>query len=162
MKRILLTLPLLGLLSFSSCDLEMSDNGELDGFWQLARIDTIGGGGCDMVSSRIFWSVQLHLLQLSDHSGRNSTYLLRFQQDDAHLRVYDPYLSARNEGDKPLDDATVLQPYGIQSLELATKETSRSMMPQSCNPTASRALTNGLRSLGSTINTFLFGLLCLS
>ena len=117
MKRILLTLPLLGLLSFSSCDLEMSDNGKLDGFWQLARIDTIGGGGCDMVASRIFWSVQLHLLQLSDHSGRNSTYLLRFQQDDAHLRVYDPYLSARNEGDKPLDDATVLQPYGIQSLD---------------------------------------------
>lgn len=117
MKRILLTLPLLGLLSFSSCDLEMSDNGKLDGFWQLARIDTIGGGGCDMVPSRIFWSVQLHLLQLSDHSGRNSTYLLRFDQGDTHLRVYDPYLSARNEGDKPLDDAAVLQPYGIQSLD---------------------------------------------
>ena len=52
-------------------------------------------------------------------SGRCNfiTYLLRFQQDDAHLRVYDPYLSARNEGDKPLDDATVLQPYGIQSLD---------------------------------------------
>ena len=117
MKRILLTLPLYGLLSFSSCDLEMSDNGKLDGFWQLARIDTIGGGGCDMVPSRIFWSVQLHLLQLSDHSGRNSTYLLRFEQGDTHLRVYDPYLSARNEGDKPLDDAAVLQPYGIQSLD---------------------------------------------
>ena len=117
MKRILLTLPLLGLLSFSSCDLEMSDNGKLDGYWQLARIDTIGGGGCDMVPSRIFWSVQLHLLQLSDHSGRNSTYLLRFEQGDTHLRVYDPYLSARNEGDKPLDDAAVLQPYGIQSLD---------------------------------------------
>lgn len=117
MKRILLTLPLFGLLSFSSCDLEMSDNGKLDGFWQLARIDTIGGGGCDMVPSRIFWSVQLHLLQLSDHSGRNSTYLLRFEQGDTHLRVYDPYLSARNEGDKPLDDAAVLQPYGIQSLD---------------------------------------------
>ncbi len=117
MKRILLSLPLLGLLSFSSCDLEMSDNGKLDGYWQLARIDTIGGGGRDMVTSRIFWSVQLHLLQLSDHSGRNSTYLLRFQQDDAHLRVYEPYLSAREEGDKPLDDAAVLQPYGIQDLD---------------------------------------------
>ena len=117
MKRRLLTLPLLGLLSFSSCDLEMSDNGKLDGYWQLARIDTIDGGGCDMVPSRIFWSVQLHLLQLSDHSGRNSTYLLRFEQSDNHLRVYDPYLSARNEGDKPLDDAAVLQPYGIQSLD---------------------------------------------
>ena len=117
MKRILLTLPLFGLLSFSSCDLEMSDNGKLDGFWQLAHIDTIGGGGCDMVPSRIFWSVQLHLLQLSDHSGRNSTYLLRFEQGDTHLRVYDPYLSARNEGDKPLDDAAVLHPYGIQSLD---------------------------------------------
>ena len=117
MKRILLTLPLLGLLSFSSCDLEMSDNGKLDGYWQLARIDTIDGGGCDKVPSRIFWSVQIHLLQLSDHSGRNSTYLLRFDQGDTHLRVYDPYLSARNEGDKPLDDAAVLQPYGIQSLD---------------------------------------------
>ena len=117
MKRILLTLPLLGLLTFSSCDLEMSDNGALDGYWQLARIDTIGGGGQDMVTSRIFWSVQLHLLQLSDQSGNNRTYLLRFKQDDTHLRVYDPYLSARNEGDKPLDDATVLQPYGIQSLD---------------------------------------------
>jgi hypothetical protein len=117
MKRILLAFPLLSLLSFNSCDLEMSDNGKLDGYWQLARIDTIGGGGCDMVSSRIFWSVQLHLLQLSDHSGRNSTYLLRFNQSDTHLRVYEPYLSARNEGDKPLDDAAVLYPYGIQSLD---------------------------------------------
>ena len=117
MRRILLALAFLGLLSFASCDLEMSDNGKLDGYWQLARIDTIGGGGCDMVSSRIFWSVQLHLLQLSDHSGRNKTYLLRFQQGDAHLRVYEPYLSARDVGDKPLDDAAVLQPYGIQSLD---------------------------------------------
>ena len=117
MKRLLLAIPLLSLLSFSSCDLEMSDNGKLDGYWQLARVDTIGGGGCDMVSSRIFWSVQLHLLQLSDHSGRNSTYLLRFDQSETHLRVYEPYLSARNEGDQPLDDAVVLQPYGIQSLD---------------------------------------------
>ena len=117
MKRILLAFPLLSLLSLGSCDLEMSDNGKLDGYWQLARVDTIGGGGCDMVSSRIFWSVQLHLLQLSDHSGRNSTYLLRFNQSDTHLRVYEPYLSARNEGDQPLSDAVVLQPYGIQSLD---------------------------------------------
>ena len=117
MKRILLAFPLLSLLSLGSCDLEMSDNGKLDGYWQLARIDTIGGGGCDMVSSRIFWSVQLHLLQLSDHSGKNSTYLLRFNQSDTYLRVYEPYLSARNEGDQPLTDAAVLQPYGIQSLD---------------------------------------------
>ncbi|MBR5069579.1 MAG: lipocalin-like domain-containing protein [Bacteroidales bacterium] len=117
MKRLLLAFPLLSLLSMGSCDLEMSDNGALDGYWQLARIDTIGGGGCDMVSSRIFWSVQLHLLQLSDHSGRNSTYLLRFDQDDSRLRVYEPYLSNRNEGDMPLTDAIVLQPYGIQSLD---------------------------------------------
>ncbi len=119
MRRIILALSLLGLLSFASCDLEMSDNGELDGFWQLARIDTIGGGSSDMVPTRLFWSVQLHLLELSDHgSGHNNkTYLLRFDQDGSHLRVYDPYQSARNEGDKPVADAAVLQPYGIQSLD---------------------------------------------
>ncbi len=117
MRRILPALPLLGLLTFASCELEMSDNGRLDGYWQLARIDTIGGGSRNMVSSRMFWSVQLHLLQLSDHGSGHRTYLLRFQQDDHYLRVYDPYLSARDVGDQPLDDPTVLQPYGIQSLD---------------------------------------------
>lgn len=116
MKRILLALLLLVPL-FASCDIETSDNGDLDGYWQLARVDTIDGGSCDMVAARIFWAIQVNLLQVSDRNYLLDSYLLRFDQNDKQLRVYDPYLSDRDNGDQPVTNPEVLRPFGIQSLD---------------------------------------------
>ena len=39
----------------SACELEMSDNGKLDGNWQLRQTDTVSTGGiCDMSRSYIY------------------------------------------------------------------------------------------------------------
>lgn len=50
-----------------SCDLETSDNGKLDGFWHLERIDTLATGrALDMSGEKVFWSFQVNLLQLQE------------------------------------------------------------------------------------------------
>ncbi len=115
MKRLISIFALIPMMFFSSCEVEMSDNGDLDGYWQLARVDTIGGGSCEMVTSRVFWSVQMNLLEVSKVGS--SKYFFRFKVTDDYLKVYDPYLSARNKGDVQVTDVQVLKPYGIQGLE---------------------------------------------
>ncbi len=49
-------------------DFEASDNGSLDGYWQMTNIDTLATGCSGNVQERmIFWSVQGGLIELSDH-----------------------------------------------------------------------------------------------
>lgn len=72
----------------SSCSIETSDNGDLDGFWHLERIDTIATGGINDLSGQlIFWSVNNKLLMLK---GSGSSYYLRFRQTDDSLVVFSP------------------------------------------------------------------------
>ncbi len=116
MRFLSIVLIFLSLFLVSSCDLEMSNNESLDGYWQLVQIDTLDGGSQDMEKSRIYWSVQLNLLQFNK-IGENVDYLMRFDYNDVNLRLYDPYLSARNSGDKPVTDIEELKPYGVNSLD---------------------------------------------
>ncbi len=113
MKQLTLLFSILIILN--ACDVEMSNNGDLDGYWQLSRVDTLDGGSRYMINSRVFWSFQMNLLQLNKVD--NTDYLMQFDYKDAKLRVYDPYLSARNTGDKPVTDIDVLRPYGVNSLD---------------------------------------------
>ena len=67
-----------------SCDLETSDNGKLDGFWHLEKVDTIATGGvCDMSKEFVFWSVQSMFVEVSERSqvGENK-YIFSFSQSD--------------------------------------------------------------------------------
>ncbi len=104
----------------SSCSIETSDNGDLDGFWHLERIDTIATGGINDLSAQpLFWSVNNKLLMLK---GSGSSYYLRFRQTDDSLVVFSPYLEGGHEdveggGDHPVGDPTALWPYGIRRLE---------------------------------------------
>lgn len=104
----------------SSCTIEASDNGNLDGFWHLERIDTISSGGTEQVAEKlIFWSVNHNLLRLS---GGSNAYLLRFRQTADSLVVYSPYLDGghediKNGGDHPVTDVDVLSQYGIHKIE---------------------------------------------
>ena len=51
------------LLMFAACDIHTSDNGDLDGYWQLRSVDTLSTGGtCDMRDSMRFWSFQANIL----------------------------------------------------------------------------------------------------
>lgn len=105
------------ILPFISCELETSDNGDLDGFWHLTRIDTLATQGTrDMKQERIFWSFQKDLLKVDDKTGENSSILLRFNHSGGNLTLSDPYIYDREAGDIKLDDVEPLRPFGINAL----------------------------------------------
>ena len=83
----------LGSLLFS-CTLETSDNGKLDGFWKLTRVDTLATGGVlDLRESGIFWAVQMNLMSVQDKYVEDSPeYLFRFEHKDGKLTLSAGYL----------------------------------------------------------------------
>lgn len=116
---------LLAVLLCASCDLETSDNGDLDGFWHLERVDTLSTGGtCDLSDSELFWSFEVRLMALQGGSDR---FYLRFRQTEDSLTVFSPYYNAGHEGgsatgDIPVSDPSAMAQYGIDSLEVHYKK----------------------------------------
>lgn len=106
--------------ALSSCSIESSNNGDLDGYWHLERIDTIATGGVnDLSEQRLFWSVNNKLLMLR---GDSSSYFMRFRQTADSLVVFSPYLNGGHEdieggGDHLVNNPVLLHPYGIGRLE---------------------------------------------
>lgn len=103
---------------FSACEIETSDNGELDGYWQLATIEDLQGNRHDMIPSRQFWSFQVRMLQLSDQHYILPSYLFRFEHRGDSLRIFDPYVLDRTSADYPVTDISVLTPYYIFKTDL--------------------------------------------
>ena len=125
-KPILFITALLVSLCLASCDLETSDNGKLDGFWHLERVDTLSTGGShDKTADKVFWSFQVRLLQLQ---GGSSSFFFRFKQDGDSLTIFSPYTNEGHEetlgdgGNKPVTDPNVLRDYGIDDLETHYKK----------------------------------------
>ena len=110
-------------ISFSSCTLETSDNGKLDGFWHLVSEEVLSADTTiDLSGQRIFWGVEYKLLNVSDKDGVYGDYYLRFNHDGDSLRVYSPYKNNWHEngedgGDITVEDASVLLPFGISALD---------------------------------------------
>ena len=108
------------LAAATSCTLESSDNGKLDGFWHLEQVDTLNTGGTlDLSEELYFWAVDTKLLNVR-HGGERG-YLLRFDQTADSLVLHTPYKDnwhedAENGGDHPLDNATELALYGINNM----------------------------------------------
>ena len=119
MRKLLPTL-LLGCMLIASCDIETSGNGKLDGFWHLVEVDTLQTAGkANVAEQRLFWGVQAKLIHLQ---GTDNRFYLRFTHTADSLTLYQPYLDHWHQdqvdgGDIPVDDATLLAPYGIQRLE---------------------------------------------
>ncbi len=103
-----------------SCSIESSDNGKLDGYWRLERIDTIyTGGSCDLSGGNLFWGVQHKLMSLN---GGSVSFFYRFSQTRDSLSLLVPYVNrghedVENGGDIPVDDPSALRQYGIQHVE---------------------------------------------
>lgn len=103
--------------SFSSCTLETSGNGKLDGFWHLVTVDTIATGRIkDLSEERIFWSVQAKLIDYRDADYNNKECISHFEQHNNSLTVFDFYIYNRSDGDPKIEDVSYLQPYGINNL----------------------------------------------
>ena len=101
-----------------SCELETSGNGDLDGMWRLSQVDTLATQGVDrMEGKKLYWSFQYDLLQFDDKAGGHGSVLLRFERSGSTLRLHDPYVYDRENGDYQLDDVSLLSPFGMNSLD---------------------------------------------
>ena len=105
----------IGLL-LTSCSIETSDNGDLDGYWHLVRVDTLATGtSSDLSEARVFWGVQLRLIEAFDHDHDTGHYgyLFNFEHKAQTLRLYNAHKHERAEGDILVEDIEVLSPLGI-------------------------------------------------
>ena len=108
------------IFSFSSCELETSGNGDLDGFWHLVQVDTLQTGGVkDTSKDLFFWSFQVNLLEFSDRSYHIPIYMARFNHENGQLKVTQPCLYNRDEGNEMVTEENVkdISPYGLNALE---------------------------------------------
>lgn len=113
----LITLAVVAAMSATSCDLETSDNGDLDGFWHLVQVDTLDTGGtCNMKEARIYWSFQCDVLKLDDKTERNRSIIMRFDNRGEQMTLFDPYIYDRGAGDIKLEDINMLRPFGINAM----------------------------------------------
>jgi hypothetical protein len=97
------------------CTLETSDNGKLDGNWQMTEIDSLNGHVTDVKSREIFYAVQFRLLQVNCYTGP-SGYLFHFNLTSDSLK-----LESATSNDSILFKLEDAQPYGINSLTDAFK-----------------------------------------
>ena len=83
MIRLIWTVIISGIVfGMCSCEMETSDNGDLDGFWHLESVDTLStGGSCDLSEKRVFWGVQHKLISITHYEllGSRGDYA-RFEQ----------------------------------------------------------------------------------
>lgn len=111
-------------LTLSSCDLEHSDNGDLDGFWHLESIDTLANGHtADLSRQRVFWGIEYKLISARASDANVSRMYYRFDQTSDSLKITQVYIdhghqdNGENGGDIPLDEVTdELRFYGINNI----------------------------------------------
>lgn len=119
MKKIFLLFAA-SLVMVTSCGdlLETSSNGDMDGYWQLAQVDTLTTGGTtDMTGSKVFWGVQGKFLNVLDtHESPSYGYMFRFQHTADSLWLSDARVNNREVSDSLLTDVSLLRPLGINEL----------------------------------------------
>ena len=109
---------------FSSCEMETSKNGDLDGYWHLESIDTLENGKtCDFSARKVFWGIEHKLILIRDlNIGPFDGFYMRFDQTGDSLLISKAYRKNQNyhegDDDAPIsaDDMEVLRKYGINNL----------------------------------------------
>ena len=117
MKKIfLLTIGLCWLTA--ACELETSDNGDLDGFWQLSAVDTLSTGhATDTRASGTYWAFQGPLLQMRDTVAAHPDLIFNFLHTGDSLLLQSPYFLIRDSGDVRIKELGDLSTFGITRTE---------------------------------------------
>ena len=111
----------------ASCGLvefETSDNGKLDGYWHLEKVDTLSSGGTADVSQQlIFWSVQgAMLITYSPNiSSAVQRCVFHFSHENDTFSIIEPRIFDRVAGDPLVEDVAILAPFGINKLDESFK-----------------------------------------
>lgn len=98
-------------LAVCSCTVESSDNGRLDGAWHLLSINEQTPDHPDL-----YWNIQGKLLEMNDKTSDFGIFIMRFSRDGNQLTLSNPHIFDRESGDKELEDATALQPFGVDNI----------------------------------------------
>ena len=105
------------MIMISSCTLDSSDNGALDGYWQLSSIDTLANGhSVNMRDSGIFWAFNFNLLVTRSTKEPLGEILYDFENTDDNLILSNPYILYRDSSDIKVTDVNLLKKYGVNSL----------------------------------------------
>ncbi len=116
MKKI--TFLFAALLLLTSCEIEFSNNGKLDGFWQLIAVDTLATQHTsDLKTSGRTWAFQGRLLEMRDTKGGYSDLYFSFEHRGDSLFLDSPYLSDRDADDIKITDVNIVKPYGVNGLK---------------------------------------------
>lgn len=104
MKRILFYI-IIGMGLLAACSSEGSDNGDLDGFWQMT-----GRPG-------LTWSFQGKILEFRDVNSVHPDLIAKFRHEGHLLIVYDFRVVDRDAGDPPVSENEMeeLRVYGIHN-----------------------------------------------
>lgn len=117
-NRNVLTLALAAMLTAACSDFHTSDNGQLDGFWQLANVDTLANNRSgDVRELKIFWAVQADLLEIRDLTNRHLPVFFRFEHRDGQLKLSRPVADNRLISDSLVRDVNTIRYYGFRQLE---------------------------------------------
>ncbi len=123
MKYIIYIIVGVSSLFMASCTIESISNGKLDGFWHLEHVDTLATGGtADLSGQKRFWAFAGRLVHMQ---GAEQGFYCRFTHSDNTLIINKPHLDQWHEdnpeveqgGDIPVADPSVLNSYGIQTLD---------------------------------------------
>lgn len=111
----------ISMFTFSSCELESSDNGKLDGFWHLESIDSLENGKTvDMSKLHVFWGIEYKLIAATQYDNNTERMFFRFEQTSDSLKITQAFINhghQDNGGDIPLTEVTNdLRYYGINNL----------------------------------------------
>lgn len=103
--------------TFTGCTLEMSENGDLDGFWNLRQIDTLATQRTiNVKDSGIYWSIQLNMIDVRFVDDRHKECVMKFDKQGDTITINTPCYFNHTDGDVPLTNADPLRPYGINSM----------------------------------------------
>ena len=113
------------LLLLTGCSIETSDNGVLDGRWQLMEINYFDGSNRKVETKEqlIFWDIQYKFISIHSMSGKlhdslTEESLCRFNYTKDSLKLSDFYRHFR-EADQKIDDplTTYFQKTGINGIK---------------------------------------------
>ena len=113
------------LLLLTGCSIETSDNGKLDGRWQLMEVSYLDGSNRTVKTKEqlIFWDIQYKLISIHSMTGKlheslTEESLCRFTFTGDSLKLFDFYRHYR-EADQKIDDplTTYFQKTGINGIK---------------------------------------------
>ncbi len=118
-QRYLSILTIADVLLLAGCDIHRSDNGDLDGLWQMTTEENLTTGEVsDGRDAKVTWGIQGALVELRAYDA--PVVFAKFEHTDNSLVLRDICFSGRHDsdwGDKPVEDPADLHVYGIYRLE---------------------------------------------